>query len=274
MYPNRERFPDSPLALVAAEVRFTDSARLRQQDTLDKVAIALEGRFPFAHSVQQSGLHLVVGGSATPAAATMPVTNMTVLTSSTNTESITLTSASVIYETTDYVEFTSLLDAVQQACQALIDAEVRPAIRRIGLRYIDEVRVPTAIADVRQWSEWIDRRLVDHVDVGPVRHPVRMTQGVTTYDLGDGKGLNFHFAALNQGAVVSPQILRRPRPAGSGPFFVLDYDGFQEFPGDVAVLLDPGVVRNSLEAVHAPAGEAFQNSITDKARELFRGNQP
>ena len=50
MYANREIFPNSPLALVTAEVRLTDSPRLRQQETLDNVAIALEDRFPHQHA--------------------------------------------------------------------------------------------------------------------------------------------------------------------------------------------------------------------------------
>ena len=36
------------MALVTAEVRLTDSPRLRQQETLDAVAIALEERFPIS----------------------------------------------------------------------------------------------------------------------------------------------------------------------------------------------------------------------------------
>ena len=53
MYPNREVFEASPLALVAAEIRFTDAARLRQQEVKDAVTIALEDRFPFAEPLQQ-----------------------------------------------------------------------------------------------------------------------------------------------------------------------------------------------------------------------------
>jgi uncharacterized protein (TIGR04255 family) len=58
VYPNREIFPNPPLALVAAEVRFTDAARLRQQQTKDEVTIALEQRFPFAEQLQQAEVDL------------------------------------------------------------------------------------------------------------------------------------------------------------------------------------------------------------------------
>ncbi|MGW5137558.1 TIGR04255 family protein [Nocardia beijingensis] len=270
MYPNREVFPDTPLALVAAEIRFTDSPRLRQQATLDAVALALESNFPYVQQTQQEALQFVVTpGGAAPAPAPSPV----VMTNQTTTASVSLTPSSVVYETTAYTEFPDLLEMVGAACRALLDAGVRPAIRRIGLRYIDEVRVPDQILDVREWSNWIDPRLIDHLHVAPKGLPVQTTQCVTTYDLGEGRGFHFRFAAFGGGAVVQPHTLRRPRAFEEGPLFVLDFDGYQEFDAQSAVELDRDVVLKCLTAVHAPAGEAFQNSITDRARELFRGGR-
>jgi uncharacterized protein (TIGR04255 family) len=77
---------------------------------------------------------------------------------------------------------------------------------------------------------------------------------------------------LNQGPIVVPQFLKRP-PIQSGPFFVLDFDGFHDFTGGEAVALSSEVVSESLSSVHVPCGTAFQRSITDEARTLFRGAQ-
>jgi uncharacterized protein (TIGR04255 family) len=266
VYPSREVFPDAPLALVAAEIRFTDAARLRQQQTKDEVAIALEERFPFAEPLQQTDFNL------TPIAPPQIQQRIgVVLKNATSTETLTIMSQSLTYETTAYTNFDDLLEAVTTACGALIAAKVRPAMRRVGLRYIDEVRVPEAITDVRQWGKWIDHRLIDQLDVGP-DVPATMTQSVSTYDLGGGKGLNFRYAALNQGPVVVPKFLKRPA-IESGPFFVLDFDGFHDFTGGQAVSLSSATVRENLSAVHIPCGTAFQRSITDEARALFRGTQ-
>lgn len=267
MYPDREVFPDAPLALVAAEIRFTDAARLRQQQTKDEVAIALEERFPFAEPLQQTDFNL------TPAAPPQIQQRVgVVLKNAMSTETLTIMSESLTYETTAYTNFDELLEAVTAACDALIAVKVRPAMRRVGLRYIDEVRVPEAITDVRQWSKWIDHRLIDQLAVGPDDAPVTLTQSVSTFDLGGGKGLNFRYAALNQGPVVVPQFLKRPA-IESGPFFVLDFDGFHDFTGGQPVELSSAVVRENLTAVHVPCGTAFQRSITDEARALFRGTQ-
>lgn len=265
MYPNREVFASAPLALVAAEIRFTDAARLRQQATLDEVTIALEDRFPFAESLNQTDLNF--GSTASPQVQHRAGL---VLQDATSTSSLTLMSNALTYETTAYSEFSDLVDAVTAACRALVEANVRPAIQRIGLRYLDEIRVPDQITDGREWVRWIDHRLLAHLAVGPVDVPVTATQGITTYDLGNRRGLNFQYAALNQGPVVAPRYLRREAfPAG--PFFVLDFDGYQDFTGDAPTALNAEVVGACLAAVHTPAGAAFQRSITDDARALFRG---
>lgn len=268
MYPNREVFPQAPLALVAAEIRFTDSARLRQQQTKDEVAIALEERFPFAEELQQADLNLTPSGSPQ-----FQQRVGVVLKNAATTETLTIMSESLTYETTAYTNFDDLLQTVTTACDALVAAKVRPAMRRVGLRYIDEVRVPDEITDARQWSKWINPRLVGHLEVGPHDVPATMVQNVSTYDLGEGKGLNFRYAALNQDPIVDPHFLKRPA-IESGPFFVLDFDGFHDFADGQPVPLSSAVVRESVSAVHVPCGTTFQRSITDEARTLFRGAQP
>ena len=66
--------------------------------------------------------------------------------------------------------------------------------------------------------------------IGPDDAAVRNAQGLVTFDLGDGKGLNFQYAALNQGPIVQPQFMNRQR-FEPGPFFVLDFDGYRDFSG-------------------------------------------
>ena len=265
MYPNREVFPDAPLALVAAEIRFTDAARLRQQQTKDEVTIALEEKFPFAEPFRRADVNLAPG-----APPQIQERLGVVLKNATSTETLTIMSESLTYETTTYKNFEELLDAVTTACNALVTAKVRPAVLRVGLRYIDELRVPEPIVDIRQWAKWINERLIGHLEIGPEDFPATTTQSVSTYDLGEGRGLNFRYAALNQGPIVVPEFLKRP-PIESGPFFVLDFDGFHDFTGREAVPLSSEVVRESLSTVHVPCGTAFQRSITDEARTLFRG---
>jgi uncharacterized protein (TIGR04255 family) len=268
VYPNREVFPNSPLALVAAEVRYTDAVRLREQGTRDRVALALADRFPFPRSVPEVSFQIVIGGDQTR--QTPQAGEPSVLVDADGTASLTVTTSALIYETTAYDDFGKLVDAVTAGCDALSAEGIRPAVQRVGIRYVDEIRVTDQITDVAQWADWVDPRLVQQVSVGP-QHAVPLNaQGVVVYSIGDQKGLVLRYAALNQTPVVSPPVLRRIKH-GSGPFFVLDFDAFEDFTDRAHVPLNSEVVTASLTEVHASAGEAFQNAITDRARDQFRG---
>ena len=65
-----------------------------------------------------------------------------------------------MYETTAYREFDDFRMGVTAVCEALIGANVRPALVRVGLRYIDEIRVPEPVTDARAWDKWIDSSVV------------------------------------------------------------------------------------------------------------------
>jgi uncharacterized protein (TIGR04255 family) len=266
MYATREVFPSTPLALVVAEVRFTDSPRLRQQETLDAIAIALEEHFPYS----KPHMHLNIEDRGPGIPPQVEQQQRAVLTNAASTESLTITSSALIYETTAYREFDGLCTGVAAACDALIKAKVHPALLRVGLRYINEIRVPETIVDARDWSKWIDSTIVGVSAIGPNNVPVRTAQGTVVFDLGGGNGLNFQYAALDQAPVVQPQLLKR-RGFEPGPFFVLDFDGYHEFNAQDTVPLVADEVAKVLVAVHDPAGEAFQRAITEDSRILFRG---
>lgn len=270
MYPKREVFPNSPLALVAAEVRFSDAPRLRQSETLDAIAVAVESLVPVHEQVQGAVNIQVVNGQPQ-----MQVVTGRVMKNVDGTAALSIFPDRLSFETTAYAEYTTFKANVVACAQALVGAGVAPAIQRVGLRYLDEIRVPdTKVADARLWSDWVDQRLVDHLQLGPGGAPIARADGMISYDLGDHKGLNFRFAALSGGAVVvTGNLVRRPFTENV-PVFVLDFDGYQDFSGPKATLLSTDVVALTLDAVHGPAGETFQNAITDQARELFRGEKP
>jgi uncharacterized protein (TIGR04255 family) len=98
---------------------------------------------------------------------------------------------------------------------------------------------------------------------------VRALQAAVSFDLGNGGGLQIGYAAVPQGSVVNHRFLKRP-PFEQGPFFAMDFDGFCDFSADPAKFLDPDLVARVLRGVHAPIGEAFQRSLTDNSRRLFR----
>jgi uncharacterized protein (TIGR04255 family) len=266
MYPNAEVFGNAPVVAVVAEVRFTDAPRLRQQESLDAVAIAVERRFPLAEPL--TGVNLANTGPGVP--PRVEPRQGVLLRNIDSTESLTLTATTLTYETTNYAGLEAVETAMTAACRALADAQVASALQRVGLRYIDEIRVPEPPADAREWSTWIDGSLLGPLAVTPDHVPSRGIQGLAAFDLGGRAGLNVQWAAFANGSATLPQHLRR-HPFQPGPFFALDFDGFYEFGADEVVRVDADVVADILVRLHAPIGSAFQRAITDDARTLFRG---
>ena len=264
MYSDRETYAQPPLVLVAGEIRFSDAPRVRQQETLDAISIAFDRRFPV--SAPLGGVNLVAAGPG--AAPQLAQRRGVVLRNAEGTEALTATPTSLSYATTDYRGFAAVRDVLADGCRTLTGLDVRPALTRVGLRYINEVRVPEPPADVRGWSRWIEPALLGPLSLAD-RPVTRGIQGAATFDLDRGS-LNARYAAFTDGATNVPAHLRR-RPFTPGPFFGLDFDGFTEFGANPVVLLDADVVAELLPALHAAADSAFQRSITEDARALFRG---
>ncbi|MCV7215532.1 TIGR04255 family protein [Mycobacterium crocinum] len=264
MYPNAEAAGTAAVVAVIAEVRFTDAPRLRQQETLDAVAIAVEGRFPVTEPL--TGVNLAPAGPGLP--PRVEPRQGVLLRNAEATESLTLTATSLSYETTNYTGLDAIQTAITAGCDALVDANVASGLQRVGLRYIDEIRVPQPPTDARGWSTWIDGSLLGPLAIAPDQVPSRGIQGVAAFDLGGRAGLNVQYAAFANGSATLPQHLRR-RPFQAGPFFGLDLDGFYEVGNEEFVRLDAGIITDILAKLHAPISSAFQRAITDDARALY-----
>ncbi len=267
MYPNREVFAHPPIVMATAQALFTDSPRLHQQETVNGIVAALSERFPISDQI--TGMRMQ---EAAPGTQPQMVPHQgLIMRNPDHTEAITLTSDSVTYETTAYRSYESFENGLMAAAQALVSMNVRPAVRRIGMRYINEVRVPEKVTDFRGWSEWIDPALTATTAIGSADVPVRAVQGAVAFDLGNNAGLTFGYAALQEGSVINAQFLARS-PIPPGPSFVLDIDGYCEFK-DVTLQLDTASLGEYMTAIHSHVGGAFQHAITDRARSLFRGGE-
>ncbi|MFK4084007.1 TIGR04255 family protein [Kribbella sp. NPDC020789] len=263
MYERREVFPFAPLALVAAELRFAYSPRLGQRETLDALALALEDELPVVRPVQKTSITFPGGESE--------VENVYRLFNSDSTLSLSITATAVTLESTKYSEFSSFISILMRAAEQIERLRAVHALERIGLRYIDEIRVPVPIDDARDWRGWVADPLVDLLDVAG-KMKATTSQGVVEYDLGDSRRLAFRFAAINGDPVVGTDpLLRDPLP-GPGPYFVLDVDAYWQ-PGrsELSEFIS-GYIETHLHGLHGPTGAAFQDAITDQARSLFRGN--
>lgn len=266
VYDRREIYKHAPLALVTAEVRFPYSPRLRQEDTLDRIQLALEDLLPVRRTEKRFTIQF--NTSTGSQSSTIDVHRFL---DRTHTLSLVVSPEAFTVETTRYDEFHSFLTSVARVSDVLIQEKAIPAVDRVGLRYIDEIRVPESIEDAAQWTEWVTPGLLPSIESTP--GPLKTSQGIALFDLGDSAQLQFQFAAVNGKPVVSGSPLRRQSVPEAGPFFVLDLDSFwQAETPEKSTDFSLEFLRSTLSRLHAPMGQVFQSALTDRLRDVFRGS--
>lgn len=274
-HEDREIYPSAPVALVAAEVRHSPASPLTpSSEVLLKRALADE--FPIARPATRMLSPALPG-------ADMRVDNATRFMSRDRTTSITFFQDSLVLETTRYLRFESFMAQLQAALDARTAVGPLDGLERVGLRYIDEIRVPSDISQPQDWGHWVDPSLL-----GPVfaSKSLGMTskqwQGVAVFQ---PENPGFQIPELSrsaqslvvrygpgEGYAVDPGgDLRRPSPS-PGPFFLIDIDSFWSAE-DTIPPLDRTSVMNILQSLHSPVRGLFEALITEKLRKEVLRNE-
>lgn len=266
-YPRREVYTNSPLQLVAAEVRYPYAPRLRRQETLDALQIDLEDVLPIRRTVKQMSVEVNPAGEVN-----QQNEDIFRLFNRSFTTSAAITPTALTVETTSYTEFSDFRSLVQTVLEAVETSRGPTVVERIGLRYIDEVRVPNAISTSDDWRGWIADDLTSPVAIAPGQ--ISTFQGAIETVTGADQKLVLRYAALNGTGVVGSDPLKRRDNPETGPFFVIDVDSFWE-PSSAEHFIDydsKQLVQRFVE-LHEPTGTAFQRTLTDRLRSLFRGEE-
>ncbi len=173
----------------------------------------------------------------------------------------------VAVETTTYGGWTTdFRGQVVEILRAVADTLTPDGVVRVGLRYIDEVRVPEQVDDVAGWAPWIDERLVAPFSLDPTMQP---TSATIALQFGEPPGYVTVFRAAPFAAgrtVQSEGPLRMPYETPDGPYFLLDTDAAWTDPRREVPEFDPDAIRDVLDHLHEPCHRLFEGSITERLR--------
>lgn len=261
MYQGREVFPNAPLEFVAAEIRFPYTPQLRNQEGVTPVA---EGWRELAPVFRPETVNTVTVGEQTSTETERQFRWV----NKSSSLSITLQPTRAVVETTDYPQFEEFRDIIKRTVDSLYASYEIAGVERIGLRYIDEVRVPNPPAHVKEWDKWINKDLLASANIRQERGAAKVS-GIVQYTMGDDYHLRLRYAAMNRESVVGGGVLRRKIEHPPGPFFLLDIDSFWH-PGTELPDFNNRTIMQTVDDLHAPTGETFQLSITDSLRTLLR----
>lgn len=261
MGSEHEVFAEAPLAWVACEIRFPLVPGLTDEDSFRSLAEAFFHDFP----VPRDGVQQPDGEFD----ARAPERHLRFMNKS-HTMSVSLTRCSLTAETTDYEQWDPFKSDVLHSAEVVSGLARIVGIERVGLRYINEIRVPASIGNTLEWEGWINEEVLGRSHQVPAYLPESFR--TAHYCRKGNYGLNVGYAALTGQSVVLDEPLKHRRPVAQGPFFVIDTDSFLEvLPGEELLDFHTETLVPVLEELHDPIESVFQNAITEKLRDLFRG---
>jgi uncharacterized protein (TIGR04255 family) len=253
--PDRQVYEQPPLALALCQVRFTTRFGFSDAGVAPFQA-EIEDRYPNPESKQVATLQ-IIGPSGSVGLPSPPQSTQWQFMDETGDWTVTLTNEFVTLETRSYAHFDDFLARLRWVLQALTKT-VRPGLaRRIGLRYINEIKA----AD----SDWL--RVVRREILGPLAIPAFQAscdQAIQSLSLRTGDALiTFNHGAFPTGSTVVP---KPGASAGQEPFYLLDIDMYQEFNPPKALKMDPSLICRHVEGFHDTVSKLFRWSTTAEYR--------
>jgi uncharacterized protein (TIGR04255 family) len=181
--------------------------------------------------------------------------------------SLTFTRDSLALETSAYPGWTSFSQLFVAMVTALQDL-IRPAgIVRIGLRYIDEVRLPEPPVDVQGWQGWLDDRLVAPFLLSDNDRAPSAGTVVLQFGTAPGQVTVFRAAPVISGRAVQEEgPLRMPFRTPDTAYFLLDTDASWTDPARLVPEFAAQPIAQILDELHTPCHNLFEMVITPRLR--------
>lgn len=259
-----EVWPHAPLALVAVEARFPGVAGGPPRMPAQRAIRDLLGDGWVLESGQEQTLEVAFGpeGVRGPRVAAEQLTRITIRD---RTRIVTVRAESLTVEATSYrgyLDFRVLLKSAFEAVEQVMQPD---GLTRLGMRYIDEIRIPDATTP-DPWDAWLDPSLL-----APRLEGLR-TSGWTSavqYETGEDRRMVLRYGPADSPVVTPVGPLKRANPPGPGPLFVLDFDSFWQPSG-----IPPFVAAELLDAcdeLRSPTRRLFDQLISPKLiNEIFK----
>lgn len=268
----REIYPNAPIVLMAVEVRHPLCESLERK-LVTQLSQSLSRVLPLPGELNAVSLVVQAGPNSQPVQQQV-IDTVPRWTSRDKRTALTVRKDGLVIETTDYGSYDRVRELLDVALHARLAVAGPAGVERIGLRYIDEIRVPAEDGEVTPaWQEWVDPSLVGPAHIGnDVDLVPAANEGLIVFSGNSNRALVLRYGGQSDYAVPSTPDLRRPLPP-PGPLFKLDIDSFWQ-AGDAVPEFDPDFILDQADALHLPVRGVFESLITERLRkEVLRGNR-
>ena len=252
------------------EVRYPKLAREFNEDKLHILQETVRDRLPVFEPLIEQRLQIV---PYTPKPLSAQSRSLLRFSSRDHTTSLLVRSDALVLETTAYAGWNqSFRPLVAEAINALLQANRPDGVKRIGLRYIDEIRIPGVGDKSGTWKGYINASLLTAASTELIPSDMRLQQwqGIVQYSTVDPTITLAVRYGPQDGYAVNPEgATRRRNPPSPGYFFLLDSDS-SWCDEDEIPEYDAKWILECCDRLHSQVSEFFTTAVTDKLRnEVF-----
>ena len=174
----------------------------------------------------------------------------------------------VVVESTGYRCFEEFREFLGSVLAALPSEQIA-GFGRIGLRYINEIRVP-GVTLAHEWESFIAPALLAGAQLPVAELTARSASTEIEYFGRNGMRMTMRYGS-NIGRLVNAEGPMRTRTRESGPLFFVDLDSYWENPPDRDLPeFSSEAILAQTTRLREPIHELFESSITGRARDIFR----
>jgi uncharacterized protein (TIGR04255 family) len=253
--PERVVFERPPLVLAAFEVRFSNLPEVADRDYVEPFRRAIEGDYPELTPANQVTVQFDL-------AAGQPRQLQTVqwrFTDRGANWTVVLASDFLTLEVRRYGHFEEFTSRLRSVLTALAE-HVRPKVgTRLGLRYINEIRVGTEGLGSIVRPEMLGLLSVAEFE----RHAAQSLQEVVLR-FPEDQSIQVRHGFFPDGSTVQPAP---GKSAPSGPFYLLDFDASRVFSAPALLEVEPDAIGEHVERYHDEIEKIFRWSMTDQFTE-------
>lgn len=261
-------YPNAPVVLVALEVRHPPAEPLARSE-IGAIKRALSDYTPIVRTSQMQTIEIVAGPDGGD--QKLHTERFPKLANRQSTLTVSYRETAMVVEVSVYPGWDEFSKIVSAAVSARSSVSPVDGVERVGLRYVDEIRVPTSEDNTApDWSKWMEKSVLGPLPKEDIGLPLSQWQGVALYGSQPGYAMIMRYGPQSGFAVNFTPELRRPNNVEGGPFFLVDIDSFWMPDNDIPELNQESVMT-TCEDLHRPIRTLFEGLVTEKLRkEVFR----
>lgn len=259
-------FPNPPLVLTVLEIRYPDIVGGLGDDERLGLKDALRERLPLMESQAEEQFAVAIGA---PVPASVQRRIFPRFSTRERTTGLLVKQDAMVLETTDYKGWEEHFRPLVAEVVGALERVSRPdGVLRVGLRYIDEIRVPGIETAPGDWRGYIDEHLLAAADPDfiPSNLQPSVWQEIVQYRSTAGATLTVRYGPQEGHAVDPHGPTRRKNPPPAGLFFLLDSDSCWLSDEEVPEFKTDWILECS-DLLHEPAREFFKIAVSDKLRD-------